>query len=154
MDVRDEAIERLLPHRGGMLWIDRVLQVDAENVVAEATVRDDHLLLGDSGDAVPAWVGIEYMAQAIAAWAGARALARDEAVKPGFLLGSRRYEAHWHQLPVGSLLRIEAHCELMGENGLGLFACRLLVGEAIVATASVSVFEPPDPDAYLGTTPA
>ncbi|KFN47110.1 hypothetical protein [Arenimonas metalli] len=154
MDPRELAMESLVPHRGGMLWLDRVLHLDAENVVAEATVRDDDLLLEDNTEAVPAWVGIEYMAQAIAAWAGGRALARDEAVKPGFLLGTRRYDAAWDRLPVGSVLRIEARCELMGDNGLGLFACRLLVGEAVVATASVSVFEPPDPDAYLGTASA
>ena len=37
----------------------------------------------------------------------------------------------------------------MGDNGLGMFACRLLDGDDEVATANVSVFEPPDPDAYL-----
>ena len=37
----------------------------------------------------------------------------------------------------------------MGDNGLGLFACRLLDGEEELAVANVSVFEPPDPDAYL-----
>ena len=29
MDAREAAVERLLPHRGGMLWIDRVLHCDA-----------------------------------------------------------------------------------------------------------------------------
>ena len=38
---------------------------------------------------VPAWVGIEYMAQAIAAWAGCRARAAGKPPQLGFLLGSR-----------------------------------------------------------------
>lgn len=142
------AIERLVPHRGGMLWLDRVLYVDAGRVLAEATVREEHPLL--EGDAVPAFAGLEYMAQAIAAWAGARALARGEPARPGFLLGSRRYDCTRPTLALGLRLRIEAACELFGDNGLGLFACRLLDGEDAFATANVSVFEPPDPDAYLG----
>ena len=37
MEAHDAAVERLVPHRGGMLWIDRVLHCDADGVVAEAT---------------------------------------------------------------------------------------------------------------------
>lgn len=37
----------------------------------------------------------------------------------------------------------------MGDNGLGMFACRILHGEAVLATANISVFEPPDAAAYL-----
>ena len=37
----------------------------------------------------------------------------------------------------------------MDRSDLGLFACRLLDGDEEIATANVSVFEPPDPDAYL-----
>ena len=141
------AIERLVPHRGGMLWLDRVLHVDEDLVVAEAVVRDDHPLLAD--DAIPAFAGLEYMAQAIAAWAGARALARGEPARPGFLLGTRRFLASVDTLPLGTPLRIEARRELFGDNGVGLFACVLSTGGTELATANVSVFEPPDADAFL-----
>ena len=149
MDPRDAAVERLVPHRGGMLWIDRVVHYDADGVVAEATVHAHHLLADESDPGLPAWLGIEYMAQGIAAWAGGRALSRGEPVKPGFLLGTRRYHCHQPWLPFGLRLRIECHRELMGDNGLGMFACRLLDGERELASANVSVFEPPDPDTYL-----
>ena len=149
MEAHDAAVERLVPHRGGMLWIDRVLHCDADGVVAEATVHAHHLLADEHDPGLPAWLGIEYMAQGIAAWAGGRALARGDAVKPGFLLGTRRYQCHRPWLAYGLRLRIECRCELMGDNGLGLFACRLLDGEEELAVANVSVFEPPDPDAYL-----
>ena len=49
----------------------------------------------------------------------------------------------------GSLLRVEARRELLGENGLGVFACRILAGDEEIATANVSVFEPPDALAYM-----
>ena len=143
------AVERLVPHRGGMLWLARVLRVDDDGADAEAVVREDHLLADPEADGLPGWVGLEYMAQAIAAWAGARALARGEAAKPGFLLGTRRYECRRPRLAWGLRLRIEARRELFGDNGMGLFACRLLDGDDVIATANVSVFEPPDPAAFL-----
>ncbi len=37
----------------------------------------------------------------------------------------------------------------MGENGLGMFACRILAGATELAVANVSVFEPRDAMAYL-----
>ena len=149
MEAHDAAVERLVPHRGAMSWLDRVIHCDAEGVIAEATIRADHLLADDDAPGLPAWVGIEYMAQGIAAWAGGRALARGDTVKPGFLLGTRRYRCHRPWLAFGLRLRIECRRELMGDNGLGMFACRLLDGEREIASANVSVFEPPNPDLYL-----
>ena len=149
MEAHDAAVERLVPHRGAMSWLDRVIHCDAEGVIAEATIRADHLLADDDAPGLPAWVGVEYMAQGIAAWAGGRALARGEGIKPGFLLGTRRYECRRPWLAFGLRLRIECRRELMGDNGLGMFACRLLDGADEVASANVSVFEPPNPDLYL-----
>ena len=127
--------------------VDHLLESDADSVTLSATIRMDNLFADAHG--VPAWVGIEYMAQAIAAWAGCRALAREESVKIGFLLGTRRYDSHCQHFAFGAQLRIEARRELFGENGLGMFSCRILEGDSELARANVSVFEPPDPAAFL-----
>jgi predicted hotdog family 3-hydroxylacyl-ACP dehydratase len=152
MDARDVAIERLLPHRGDMRWVHELIACDAETAVVEATVREDHLLA--DADGVPAFAGIEYMAQAIAVWAGSRALAKGEPVKHGFLLGTRRYECTRPVLAFGIRLRIEVRCELFGDNGLGMFACRILDGEEEIAVANVTVFEPPATAAAAGNPSA
>ena len=149
MDARDAAVERLVPHRGAMSWLDRVIHCDAEGVIAEATIRADHLFADDDAPGLPAWMGIEYMAQGIASWAGGQALARGEPVKPGFLLGTRRYECLRPWLAYGTRLRIECQRELMGDNGLAVFACRILHGSEEMASANISVFEPGDAQAWL-----
>ncbi|KRG46016.1 dehydratase [Stenotrophomonas panacihumi] len=140
-------IEQFIPHRGMMRLVDRVLACGEEDIVTEVRVPADALFGDASG--VPAWMGVEYMAQTVAAWAGHRARARGEEPSIGFLLGTRRYQAHTPRFDAGALLRVEAHCELMGDNGLGMFACRIVLGEAVLATANISVFEPPDAAAYL-----
>jgi len=147
MDVNGIPIEEIVPHRGAMLFVDRLLAADDDAVALAATVRLGQLFTVDAG--LPAWVGVELMAQAIAAWAGLRARRRGERVKLGFLLGTRRYEASCEHFAIGAQLRIEAHCELFGDNGLGMFSCRILEGDAVLATANLSVFEPADPEAYL-----
>jgi predicted hotdog family 3-hydroxylacyl-ACP dehydratase len=73
-----------------MRLIDRVLEIDDEHVVAEVDVPFDGLFVRDGR--VPSWIGIEYMAQTVSAWAGRRGRAAGGAPRAGLLLGSRRYE--------------------------------------------------------------
>lgn len=147
----DVPIEQLVPHRGPMLLVDRLLDDDDEFVRVETTVRPG---LFTEPEGLPAWVGIELMAQTIAAWAGVQRLKAGDRVKLGFLLGSRRYEATQPHFPLGARLEIEARQELMAQNGLAVFACRIAHEGRTLATAHLNVFQPDNIDAYLqGGTP-
>src|SRR5438445_11019322 len=95
-------IRSLLPHSGTMVVLDRVIAVDHQSLCAEVVIRPDSLFMG--ADGVGSWVGIEYMAQAIAALAGHAARLDGDAVKVGFLLGTRRYEARCSCFAHGSVL--------------------------------------------------
>ncbi len=147
LEVDSIAIEAVVPHRGRMLLVNRLLARDEDSVVVGAVVAADNPFAEDQG--VPAWIGIEYMAQAISAWAGCRGLARGEPARIGFLLGTRRYQGSASHFAIGAQLRIEARRELFGDNGMGMFSCRILEGESELAHAQVSVFEPPDPTTFL-----
>lgn len=137
-------IEHFVPHRGAMSLLSRLFAVDAEQALAEVDITPGSQFAQDQG--VPAWVGIEYMAQTIAAWAGARARRAGGEPAIGFLLGSRRYQAEVPVFAVGQTLRIHARCELIGESGLGQFACHIRgAADQLLAEAMVSVFEPPVP---------
>jgi predicted hotdog family 3-hydroxylacyl-ACP dehydratase len=141
------AIEEVVPHRQDMCLLDRILRWDQDGIEPERVEPEAGLIIEDG--AVPAWVGIEYMAQAIAAWAGCRARTAGNPPQLGFLLGSRRYTSTRSSFPSGTRLQVQARCELLGDNGLGMFACRILAGEEEWAVANVSVFEPADSMAYL-----
>jgi predicted hotdog family 3-hydroxylacyl-ACP dehydratase len=139
-----QPIEDYVPHRRGLLLIDRVLAADDDSALCELTVRDG-LFADADATVVPAWVGIEYMAQAIAAWAGVKHARHGSQPRPGFLLGSRRYLAHVSAFPFGQRLHVSVTCELLGDNGLGMFECAVL--DALTghpqAEARVSVYEQP-----------
>ncbi len=136
------TMDAFVPHRGAMSLLDAVDRCDEHGVAARVRVPSQGLFAGAHG--VPAWVGIEYMAQAIAAWSGARARAGGGSPKIGYLLGSRRYEAAVPAFEAGAQLQVLAQCELIGENGLGMFDCRIECDGRVLATGRLSVYEPPD----------
>jgi predicted hotdog family 3-hydroxylacyl-ACP dehydratase len=142
-------IRALVPHSGQMVLLDRVISADAENLCAEVAIHAGSMLAGERG--VGAWVGIEYMAQAIAAHAGWLALQRGDPVRVGFLLGSRKYEAGVPHFAPGDVLQVHVHRVLLAENGLGAFECRIdIVGGAVnAATGTVTVFQPDNVNQFL-----
>jgi predicted hotdog family 3-hydroxylacyl-ACP dehydratase len=142
-------IRALVPHEGAMLLLDRVLEAGPESLCAEVAIRPDSLFCDGAG--VGSWVGVEYMAQAIAAYAGHTAWLRGEPVKVGLLLGARRYQCSRPLFEVGSVLRVHVERALQGENGLGAFECRIedAVSGAGAAVATITVFQPDDVDIFL-----
>ena len=141
-------IASLVPHAAPMLLLDRVLRVDADTLCAQVTIHPASMFHGARG--VGAWVGIEYMAQAIAAYAGYHAQQRGAAVKLGFLLGTRRYVCSRPWFTAGTCLEIEVQQLLQADNGLGSFACSIRdsTSQQTLAQATVSVFQPHDAKAF------
>ncbi|HSI46673.1 MAG TPA: 3-hydroxylacyl-ACP dehydratase [Ideonella sp.] len=150
-DTSDWQIHELVPHAGRMCLLDRLVSVEGETLIAEVELREDHLFLDSlgPGSGVGAWVGIEYMAQAVAAWAGAQARAAGEAPRIGFLLGSRRYRCELPRFELGQVLQVVARREYQADNGLGQFACEIRLAGRVVATAQVTVFGPDDPEKFI-----
>ncbi len=142
-------IRELVPHSGDMVLLDRVLTADAGNLCAELTIRPESMFCDGAG--VGSWVGIEYMAQAIAAHAGCLARLRGESVKVGLLLGARRYHCSVPLFALGSVLRVHAHHAMQGDNGLAAFECRIedAASGACLASATITVFEPDNVNEFL-----
>jgi predicted hotdog family 3-hydroxylacyl-ACP dehydratase len=148
-ELATRPILDLLPHAPPMALLERSISISQEVYEAELTIRPQSLFC--DGEKVPSWVGIEYMAQAIAAFAGAEALSRNETVKVGFLLGSREFRPKVPYFKVGSILRINVKKVIHDPNGLSVVACRLSEAgqtEALVE-ANLTVYEVTDLAAYL-----
>lgn len=79
----DWPLAELLPHAGDMILIDQVLAFDEEQIQARLTVRAGGLFNREDGS-LPAWVGVELMAQSVAAYAGCRARDAGQPRGPGF----------------------------------------------------------------------
>lgn len=150
------AIHTLVPHADPMVLLDRVTAVDAESLSAEVTITRQSMFFDEKEQGIGAWVGIEYMAQAIAAYAGYQAISQGEKVRVGFLLGSRRYESQCAHFGLGSILHVKVQRVVQHENGLGAFECQ--IGDTsdteskVLATATVTVFQPDNVNNFLKDT--
>lgn len=143
----DWPLAELIPHAGDMILIDQVLAFDEEQIQTCLTVRADGLF-NEADGSLPAWVGVELMAQSVAAFAGCQARSKGEAVKLGFLLGSRKFECNVAHFPAGSELNIHAVRSLQDDSGMGVFECTL-TGPDINAFARLNVYCPPNTADYL-----
>ncbi|MGV8916922.1 MAG: 3-hydroxylacyl-ACP dehydratase [Pseudomonas sp.] len=143
----DWPLAELLPHAGNMILIDQVLAFDEEQIHTRLTVRPGGLFNRADGS-LPAWIGVELMAQSVAAYAGCQAREKGNPVKLGFLLGTRKFECNVEHFPVGSELTIHSLRSLEDANGMGVFECHL-TGPGIHATARLNVYSPPNEGDYL-----
>ena len=145
--MTDWPLAELLPHAGDMILIDSILSLDDEQIHTRLTIKPDGLFSLPDGS-LPAWVGVELMAQSVAAFAGCHARQKGNPVELGFLLGTRKFECNVEAFPAGCELTIHGIRSLEDDNGMGVFECHIH-GPGIEASARLNVFRPPQPSQYL-----
>jgi len=136
-------IDQIVPHAGRMSLLDELVRYDAECVVAALTIRQDAQFF-EAGRGVPAYVGIEYMAQAVSAYSGIEAVQAGGKPKIGLLLGSRRYRCSTDYFPLGARLEVVAHMELRDQSNLVVFTCKIIHDGDVVARADMKAVMPDD----------
>ena len=146
--VAFQPIESYLPHRPPMLLLSSVLRCDDDSLNALAEV-DGAAWYADSLGRMPSWIGIELMAQAIAAHMGVLAAEGHRAARPGALLGVQHYVMHQAAFVATARLEIQATSILSGESGHGAYACRIMEGACCAAEAVIKVYQPADFPAFL-----
>lgn len=134
-------ITELIPHRDGMVLLDALAACAADYALCRYQVPARGLL-HDADGMLPAWAGMELMAQAAAAWAGCRARLADEQVRRGFLLGTRHYACNVAGFAPGSELAVHACRVFHDAGGMSMFTCHI-DAPGVVATARLAVFSPP-----------
>lgn len=139
-------VAELLPHAFDMVLLDKVTSHDETSLIAETIIKEssmfyrpaeDSLTDGEAG--VPSWIGIEYMAQAVAAWSGIRERSEGNEPKVGFLVNVKEYSASHHVFPLGSRLSISVTAR--DKHGpLSVFEGEI-EADGITAYAVIGVFE-------------
>ncbi len=138
------TIADILPHRGDMALLDRVVSGGADELVCELTVRDDGLF--DEGGQVSAMLGIEYMAQAVSAYSGLQRGGQD--IKIGLLLGTRKFQTNVSSFACGTELQVVVRPVVYGRDTVVVFDCTV-TGPGVEQSASLKAYEPEDVAAYL-----
>jgi len=134
-----------LPHGEKARCIDRILDfAPGKQVRAAWRPHAASPLFDPDLGALPAWSGIEIMAQCAGLYLGMMRRSSPASARPhsGFLVGVRRFRAHHVQFPLHAELTLEADCdEARVEAGeLGLFECRILCGDTMYADAHLMLW--------------
>lgn len=151
-------LESLLPHRSPILLLERLLNVEDESARAELVISPDSAFYRADMAGVPSWVGLEYMAQTVAAWSGQQLLNLGRPVAIGFLLGTRAYRTRVPVFASGMRLRIDIDVTYLEPSGLSSFDCIIRGGDSqhpleendmVLAEARINAFRPEDPLNYV-----
>jgi predicted hotdog family 3-hydroxylacyl-ACP dehydratase len=104
----DVTIEDLLPHRGRMLLIDEMIQIEGDRAVA-AVLVSDRWPLGESGAASPLMI-IELVAQTSGIGNGLNLIKVQgkEADKKGWIVGVKKAGFYIDALPMGARIVVES----------------------------------------------
>jgi predicted hotdog family 3-hydroxylacyl-ACP dehydratase len=144
------SIDELVVHRPPMLLLDAILSLTDSEVVAEAHVRASNPFF-EQGRGLPAYVGLEMMAQAIAALDGEKRRNSGRPAKIGFLLGCRRYVSEVSSFAEETRLMVRAKMVFEDSEMLS-FDCSIENSNGALAMANLKVYGPADPLAFLKQT--
>ena len=148
MPSNSVPIEELLPQQGLMRLLDDVQTWDAERIVARARCNPSAWYADELGN-MPSWIGIELMAQAIAAHVNLLSRQPGSPIRRGVLIGTRSYRAHPGRMSAGTPVTVRADVVFRDETGLGAYDCAIASGEDAIAEATIKVFEPDDFEQFV-----
>ncbi|WP_298771405.1 hotdog family protein [uncultured Shewanella sp.] len=143
--IQRHDVTDYLPHDAPMIFIDKVIEYQTDMLVSEITITPQSPYFDASIAGVPNYVGIEYMAQTIAALAGIEAKERDDIIRIGFLLGSRKLQLHTPLYRLGKSYQTHVARLYQEDTGLAVFECKIIDKDNIIAEANINVFQPQDP---------
>lgn len=129
-----------LMHRYPMLLLDTLIKSDELGAVCEWQVKSDSPF-ADKDRGIPAYIGVEFMAQCVAVQAGARARIIGFGPPLGFLLGTRHFQSFVSHFEIGEVYRATCQELIRDDSGMGSYECTILHGEDKVAVARLAVLE-------------
>ena len=128
-----------------MVFLSEVLVHTTEFTHCSAQLKGD-LIHWSTGESIPSWIGVELMAQCVAAHGGLISRSSGTPPRIGLFLGSRRIEFTETELRVGQTLTVKAHRVWGKTVGMVSFDCGIEDAEsgAPIAEARLNCFVPED----------
>lgn len=125
--MKKYSLEELLPHRAPMILVNGVESYNFEEktLVAGTQFDEQSIFYVPEQNGVPAYVGIELMAQTVGLLSGifAREI-ENHAPRIGFLLGSRNYKNRIEKFELHQKYKITAQ-QIFFQDGFGKIICTI-----------------------------
>lgn len=147
--INSYEIEEVLPHEHPMILLDSLDKYNSNSAYSSVTITNNSNFFDTQLLSVPNYVGIEYMAQGIAAYANAHERDSGAPTAIGFLVSSRKFKMFVPDYALGSKLSVFVEKLYQEDNGLSAFDCNIQCNGKLLAQAKINVFQPEDPIAFL-----
>jgi predicted hotdog family 3-hydroxylacyl-ACP dehydratase len=140
--IEKEELLTIMPHSGKMLLISRIKCYNLEERIihAEYDITEDCLFYDPVLAGVPAWVGFEFIAQAIAAISGLICRERGEKPKLGFILSVSAIKTEIPFFRAGSTVEIKAK-EVCCIDSIYTFGGEVLLEEKKAIEGKLMLFD-------------
>jgi predicted hotdog family 3-hydroxylacyl-ACP dehydratase len=143
--IRLPPIEEVVPHSGPMILLDRLIEYEAPSpdqpgtgrILADLRLRPDSKFVRDGK--ARAIVMVEYMAQAVAAYAGMLDRDKGDPIQIGYLIGIRELLLDVDTIGAGDHLEVSA-VHVFGSRELGSFETRVTRDDRTIASATLTVY--------------
>ena len=146
------AIADLLPHDPPMVLLDRYISSDEKELIAETDITPASQFYTE-GLGVPAYIGIEYIAQAVSAFNGLKDQQSGRVVRPGFLLGSRNVQITADYFDPDAI--ITTRVEMSFNDGeMAVFDGHVFQDGQLKVKARINAYQPENPAAFIDAAKA
>lgn len=130
-------IQELIPHSGAMVLVDDIIEKKDDFISVKTLIKYDNPFLQDGK--FPTFNTLEIMAQSLVVYRGLND--KGSNTRLGFLLGARRFEIIKPNLNIGDELITKTYIS-EDFDGMGVYESSVYVDDKLVASASISVFNP------------
>lgn len=139
--IRSLAIKDLIPHREPMILLDEL--VDWGDNFAECLVKHEtNNGYWDDDNRIPAYVGIEYMAQTIAVYTGILSTLAEQPIRIAYLLGTRKFDTNQCFMEANKPVHVRVEELFRNEDNIAVFDC-LIHGDNLRMKAQLKGVQPP-----------
>ena len=143
--IEKEELLSLIPHRGRMLLLDGVkcYNLGEQSLEAESQITEDCLFYDSAAAGIPAWVGFEFLAQAVSALTGIGYREKGEPPKIGFILGVSHVQIRYPFFKTGSIIAIKVK-EIERMDSLSVFNGEIFFEDEKVFEGRLTVMDVDD----------
>ncbi len=142
--TNNQCAADFLPHDTPMVLIDQLIAVSDDSVHCRVSTAPHGVLAPflTAQGTLPAWFGVEIMAQTVGVWSGWQAIRNGAThIQPGMLLGGRGWHAQQPTFPANATLDISMRL-LMRDDRMGSFEGEIHHGDLLLASGRLNTYQP------------
>jgi len=143
--IENDELVSLVPHRGRMLLLSRVLGYNMKeySVEAEYDITEDCIFYDHAAGGVPAWAGFEFIAQAISVLFGLKRREMGKEPKIGFLMSISSMKTGLPVFKAGTTVGLKAK-EISRIDMVYSFECSAYLDGQIVLEGKLTAMDVDD----------